>query len=251
MQVMCSSDPVPSRQLVSSWSNSLAIMTSHSLAWISSPSALRDPYPSVKAPPIPARDRGRRETPRVWEWRLAGGPVQRLAHLIAAGMEEGWVWRAHGREHRPALGPRGQSRVPDVPVPQPLQSQVLVATAFTSRGDTGGWRHPQQRVWMHLRTLGNLWGQATGLGAGGTGVGVLGAEEGAVAVSCIHRWWAGEHGEEPIPAGEGSWDLSCRQQLPPACSTTTAGQTPVQGVVQEEVPTHRWEPGGTSGGRGS
>ena len=67
---------------------------------------------------------------------------------------------------------------------------------------------------MHLWTLYSLQGQATGLGAGSTGVGVFAAKEGAAAVSCIHRWWAWEHGEEPIPAGEGSWDLSCRQQLP-------------------------------------
>ena len=184
-------------------------MTSCSLTWTPLPSASRDPYPSVKTPPIPAGDRGRRETPRVWERRLAGGPVQCLAHLIAAGMEEGRVLRAHVGEPRPALGPRGQSRVSDVPVPLPLQGKVLVAAAFTGRGDTGGWGHPQHRVGMCLQALGGLQGQTTGLGAGGTAMGVLAAEEGAAAVSCIHRRWAWEHGDEPIPAGEGSWNLSC------------------------------------------
>lgn len=158
------------------------------------------------------------------------------------------MW-AHVGEHRPALGPHSQARVPDVPVPQPLQSKILVAAALTSWGDTGGRRHPQERVWMHLWTLGGLQGQATGFGAGGTGVGVLATEEGAAAISCIYKWWAWEHGEEPIPAGEGSWGLSCRQQIAPACPT--AEQAPVQGIVQEEVSTHRWELGNPTGGRGS
>lgn len=75
-------------------------MTGCSPAWVLLPSASRDPYPSVKAPPVPAGDRGCRETPRVRERRLAGGPIQRLAHLIAAGMEEG----------RGAAGPRGAAQ---------------------------------------------------------------------------------------------------------------------------------------------
>lgn len=185
------------------------------------------------------------------EGSLAGGPVQRLAHLIAAGVQEGRVLRAHVGQYRPALGPRGQSRVPDVPVPQPLQGKVLVAAALASWRDTGGWGHPQQGVGMPLWALCGLQGQATGLGAGGPGVGVLAAEEGAAAISCIHGWRAWEHGEEPVPAGEGSWDLSRRQQLPPARPPKASGQAPVQGVVQEEVPAHRGQPGGPPGGRGS
>ena len=166
-------------------------------------------------------------------------------------MEEGRVLRAHVGEHRPPLGPGGQSRVADVPVPQPLQGKVLMAAALASRGKTGGRGHPQQGGWVHLWALGGLQGQATGLGAGSTGVGVLAAEEGAAAVGCIHGRRAWEHGEQPIPAGEGSWELRCRQQLPPARPAAgAAGQAPVQGIVQEEVPAHRWEPGGSTGGRG-
>lgn len=63
---------------------------------------------------------------------------------------------------------------------------------------------------MHFQTLHSFWGQATGLGTDGTGVGVLAAEEGAAAVSYIYGWRTWEHGKEPISAGKGSWDFRSR-----------------------------------------
>lgn len=101
------------------------------------------PLPISKSTPIPARDRGRCKTPGVRERCLAGRAIQCLAHLIAAGMEEGCVCWPHVREHWPALRTNSQSRVPDVPVPQPLQGKILVATSFTSGRYPSGWGHPE------------------------------------------------------------------------------------------------------------
>lgn len=164
--------------------------------------------------------------------------------------------RAQVGKHRTALGPYGQARIPDVPVPQPLQSKVLVATALSSWGNASRRRHPQQRVGVHLQTLRSLHGQATGFGAGTPRLGVFVAEKGAAVVSRICWWGAWEHGDKPIPAGEGSRGLTCRHQFPPASTATRAtagptGQASLQGIVQKEVSTYWGDPEGPTGGRGS